>query len=156
MIIAYLNINSIRNKIEQLGSLVSKNVDILIVAETKLDDTFPIGQFLLPGFKVPFRSDRNKNGGGILAYVREEVPSKELSDFNCPKDIECITIEINLQKTKWVIFGIYRPPCQNETYFLEEIGRGIDHYSPKCENFVVIGDFNSEESNSKLSDFSVI
>ena len=75
LIIAYLNIKSIRNKFEQLECLVSKNVDVLIVAETKLDDTFPTGQFLLPGFKVPFRLDRNKNGGGILANVREDVPS---------------------------------------------------------------------------------
>ena len=154
LIIAYLNINSIRNKFEQLELLVSKNIDILIVAETKLDDTFPTGQFLLPGFKVPFRLDRNKNGGGILAYIREEVPSKNLSEFNYPKDIECVTIEINLHRSKWVLFGIYRPPCQNETYFLEEIGKAIDHYSPNYENFVVIGDFNFEENNSKLSDFS--
>ena len=154
LIIAYLNINSTRNKFEQLEFLVSKNVDVLIIAETKLDDTFPTGQFLLPGFKVPIRLDRNKNGGGILAYIREEVPSKDLSEFNYPKDIECVTIEINLHKSKWVLFGIYRPPCQKETYFLEEIGKAIDHYSHNYENFIVIGDFNCEENNGKLSDFS--
>ena len=52
------------------------------------------------------------------------------------------------------MFGIYRPPCQNETYFFEEIGKAIDHYSPNYEKFAVIGDFNCEEDNSKLTDFS--
>ena len=41
LIISYLNINSIRNKIESLRLLISDNVDILIVAETKIDRTFP-------------------------------------------------------------------------------------------------------------------
>ncbi len=68
---------------------------MLIIAETKFDDT---GKFLLPGFKVPFRLDRNKNGEGILAYVREEVPSKQLSIFTFPNDIECVAMEIHLYK----------------------------------------------------------
>ena len=41
LIISYLNINSIRSKIESLQLLISDNVDILIAAETKIDRTFP-------------------------------------------------------------------------------------------------------------------
>ena len=76
LIIAYLNINSIRNKFEQLGFLVSKNVDVLIIAETKLDDTFPTGQFHLPGFKVPIRLDRNKNGGVFWHILGKRSPQR--------------------------------------------------------------------------------
>ena len=50
---AHLNINSIRNKIEGLKFLVAKNVDILVISETKLDETFPTSQFLIDGFKKP-------------------------------------------------------------------------------------------------------
>ena len=50
-----------------------------MISETKLDESFPIGQFLIDGCSVPFRLDRNKNGGGILLYVREDIPSKLLS-----------------------------------------------------------------------------
>ena len=63
--------NSIQNKFDSLKFLVAKNLDILVVSETKLDSTFPPGQFLIAGFKHPFRYDRNQNGGGILVYVRE-------------------------------------------------------------------------------------
>ena len=55
----------LRNKVEQLEFLVSKNLDALIVAETRLDDTFPTVQFLLPSFKVPFSLVCSENGGGI-------------------------------------------------------------------------------------------
>ena len=91
---------------------------------------------------------------GVFWLMLGKRSPQRNSDLICPKDIECVTIEINLHKTKWVIFGIYRLPCQNEAYFFEEIGKAIDHYNPNYENFVVIGDFNSEESNSKLCDFS--
>ena len=69
LIIAQLNINSIRNKSDSLKFLVAKNVDILVVIETKIDGTFPSGQFLIEGFKPPLRYDRNKHGGGILVYI---------------------------------------------------------------------------------------
>ena len=47
-----------------------------MVSETKLDESFPPGQFLLDGYSVPFRFDRDGNGSGILLYVREDIPSK--------------------------------------------------------------------------------
>ena len=53
-IFSYLNINSVRNKFKNMSSLISTKVDILIVAETKLDSSFPTTQFLIPGFHHPF------------------------------------------------------------------------------------------------------
>ena len=42
----------------------SGNIDILIIGESKLDDTFPSSQFLIDGYAEPFRRDRNVQGGG--------------------------------------------------------------------------------------------
>ena len=47
-----------------------------MVSETKLDGSFPQGQFLIETFYSPFRFDRNKNGGGIILYVWEDIPVK--------------------------------------------------------------------------------
>ena len=44
-----------------------------MVSETKLDESFASGQFLLDGYSVPFGSDGNGNGGGILLYIREDI-----------------------------------------------------------------------------------
>ena len=41
-------------------------VDVFMISETKLDDSFPEGQFFIDGYHTPFRYDRNGNGGGIL------------------------------------------------------------------------------------------
>ena len=51
LIITHLNINSLRNS----------KVDILTISGTKIDQSFPLGQFKINGFNAPFRLDRNGN-----------------------------------------------------------------------------------------------
>ena len=46
-----------------------------MISETRIDESFPVGHFLLAGFSVPYRSDRDSKGGGVLLYVREGIPS---------------------------------------------------------------------------------
>lgn len=53
VIIGQLNINSLRNKFLSLTHLIKGNLDILILTETKLDNTFPEKQFIIPGYKKP-------------------------------------------------------------------------------------------------------
>ena len=79
LIIGHLNINSLRNKFELLTHQIKDNIDILMISETKLDESFPASQFFMKGFGSPHRLDRNCNGGGILLYIREDIPSKLLS-----------------------------------------------------------------------------
>ena len=49
---------------------VSGNIEILLITETKIDSTFPVNHFSLNGYNVPYRNDRNTNGGGIGLYSR--------------------------------------------------------------------------------------
>ena len=97
IIIGHLNINSIRNKFECLKYMIDKNVDLLLISETKLDETFPEQQFHIEGFSPPYRRDRNDKGGGLLLFVREYVPSRKINVELSPQ-IEAIVIEINLKK----------------------------------------------------------
>ena len=66
VIISYININSIRNKFSGFSEMIGENVDILVIAETKIDSSFPTSQFLIDGFKSPYRLDVSGNSGGIL------------------------------------------------------------------------------------------
>ena len=101
LIIAHLNINSIRNKFDFLVDKIKGNVDIMVISETKLDNTLPNERFLIDGFNEPIRLDRNKNRGGILIFIREDIPTKVLSFETLP--IEGFFIEINLYKKKWLL-----------------------------------------------------
>ena len=88
---------------------------MLLISETKIDNTFPVGQFFVPRYSLPFRHDHARNGGGIMLYVEEHIPCRMLSKFTFEKEIEAFAIVINLRKVKWLlvcsynqIFVIYR------------------------------------------------
>ena len=53
VLIGNLNINSIKNKSDHLKGTALKCIDILNLTETKLDETFPISQFVMDGFSKP-------------------------------------------------------------------------------------------------------
>ena len=65
VIIGNLNTNSPLNKFDQLREIVLKRVDVLVITETKLDNTFLTSQLLVTGFSVPYRFYRNRNEGGL-------------------------------------------------------------------------------------------
>ena len=152
LLLGYININSIRNKIEQLASIISDSFDVIAIAETKLDETFPTSQFIIDSYMKPYRYDRNKHGGGLLVYVKVGIPSKHLQVYSFPDDIEVIVVEINLKKQKWLLLCLYRPPSQSQEYFFGEIEKSLDFFSSKFENFMLIGDLNCETDDNTLID----
>ena len=73
LIIAHLNINSTTNKFESLSFMVENNVDMLLISETKLDDSFPSGQFKICGYGMPYQNDANSMSIGLLVYIRDDI-----------------------------------------------------------------------------------
>ena len=65
LVFAHKNINLIGNKSELLVIQVKGNIDVLIISETKIDYSFPFGNFLIDGFSKPYRIDRDAFDGGI-------------------------------------------------------------------------------------------
>ena len=94
LIFAHLNINSIRNKFEELISQVKGTVDFQMISETKIDDSFPIANLLIDGFSQPYRIERNSSGGGIMLYVREDIPSNLLKVESLPIDGFCFELKL--------------------------------------------------------------
>ena len=52
-IIAQININSIQNRFQTLVSLVTFTSDILMISETKIDQSFPLSQFMIDESSMP-------------------------------------------------------------------------------------------------------
>ena len=94
-----MNINSIRNKFDTLTYIIGNNIEIILISEKKIDDTFPTDQFFIKGFSAPYRQDRNRTGGRLLLLAREDVPSR-ISNPKSKTDIEALSVEINLRKRK--------------------------------------------------------
>ena len=153
IIIGSLNVNSIPYKFDALKAVIPGNIDIFVIVETKLDPSFDTAQFSIEGFNEPYRIDRNRSGGGLLIYVREDIPSRLLNLHSFPNDIEGLIVEINLRKTKWLLCGTYHPPGQSDKYFFDHLGKALDIYSDKYDKFLLTGDFNSEEDEPCLNTF---
>ena len=156
IMIGSLNINSLPKKFDQLKEIIAKNLDILTIQETKLDASFPPQQFVLPGYSEPYRLDRNRDGGGVLVYVREDIPSKLLNKHNFTKYVEGLFVEINLRKTKLLFFGGYRSDHReyglSKMEYLEQLCFGLDKYSG-YEKVLIAGDFNIDNDDEILQDF---
>ena len=70
VIIGLLNGNHFAGKYNDFKLIIRGNIDIMILVETKLDNSYPTSQFLIDSYSTPFRRDRNKSGGGILVCER--------------------------------------------------------------------------------------
>ena len=119
--LSYLNINSIRKKFDDLKLIINENVDIICIAETKIDKSFPTARFLLPGFNKPYRLDISDKQGGLLIYIKAHLASRLLSTHISPKDMQAIPFELNLRKEKWIFVCSHRPAKQDSQHFLENL-----------------------------------
>ena len=109
-----------------------------MISETKLDPSFPNGQFHILGFSEHYRFDRNGNGDGILPYIREDIPSKLIVT---KMTIEGFFCRNQFEKKKWVLCCSYNP----KTSLIS-----------KHDNFMLIGDLNAEPTEATVSDFCKI
>ena len=103
-----------------------------MIMETKLDESFPIGQFFINGFSSPFGLDRDKNGGAILLYIREDISSKLLAIENTT---EAFFASINLQKKKWLISSSYNPNKALITNHMAVLSKAIDIFTTNYVTF---------------------
>ena len=124
--------------------MVTMEIDILIITETKFDDSFPASQFLIQGFCTPFRLDRNKNGGGILLYISNHITSTKLNKYIIKNQVEAFFVEIRIINSIWLLCCSYHPnklqivSCKLYTYF--------NKYGDK----LTMGDFNVDVKEISL------
>ena len=100
LLIGHFKINSIRNKVDMLSYMIGNKIDILMISESKLNDTFPSSQFVIDSFTEPFRLDRTRNGGGILLYVKNNISATLLTNYTLPEDIEALFVEFVIENFK--------------------------------------------------------
>ena len=149
--IRHLNVNSLRNKFISIEELIKSKLDIFLVSETKVNHSFTNQQFAIDGYKTN-RRDRKNIGGGLLFYMNENIPCRELTTEQIDTNFEIIFLEITLRTRKWLVIGLYKPPNQKEEYFKKNLGVVLNNYFSKYEH-ILLGDVNLTTSNKYLADF---
>lgn len=133
--------------------MIQGNIDIFCISETKLDQSYPTEQFIIPGYSSPYRLDGPKiikASGGMLVYIKEDIPSKRLKTHTLPIDIQVVPIELNFKKAKWLLIPIYRPPSKSKVEFISHLSHLIDNYVSNYDNILLLGDFNMEADENEM------
>ena len=129
-------------KIEELRSIALKsNAAIIGITESKLDDSvIDIDNYTL------IRCDRNRHGGGVACYIRDDINFTQKSVFD--SEIENIFIDVLLPKTRPFTVGIfYRPP--NKTNFIEKIINDFSKLNTEKNDLFILGDMNINLSQNR-------
>ena len=150
-IFAYININSLRYKFPELKPVIFKlQPAVFSIAETKLDESFNTGQFILEGYHPPFRRDRTAYGGGLMVYVRSDIPCRRL-DYHTPF-VESISLEVIINKTPWNVISAYKSPNKvSDQQFISDMEFLYDRSTSQYDRTILLGDLNYDLLDYKKS-----
>ena len=106
-----------------LVKYVGNNVDILMVPETKIGNTFAESQFSIECFSTPYRLDETTKGREVLFYIRQDIPSNYLKKITVnDESFERFFVQLNLRSKKWFL-----------GYYFEKLF-GNNNFSPQQTN----------------------
>ena len=135
----YLNVNSSLSKIEELRTLaINTNLSVLGITETKLDNTVSNEKLKIDGYNL-LQSNRNKNGGGVACYIKNNIAHNRQSSISA--NIKNIVLYILLPKSKPITMGIiYRP--HNQIDFIDHFNNALGKLSSQSNEIYLLGDSN--------------
>jgi hypothetical protein len=142
-VVVHYNIDSIlaEGRIEQLAlNCKILNVDCLVITESKLDNTIPNNLLQLNNFHEPLRHDRNRNGGGCLIYIAENLTFKHCKD-NQSEKYEHLWVDVRVNNQVYTINALYRPSTDNTSEVYTEF---------LTESEIILSKLNSHKSDFKI------
>ena len=103
------------------------------------------------------RGVRNIHGGGVAAFIRSGILSRRRKDIEC-NELENITYEVILNKSKSCFLCVYRPPHVSNEFFGSDLSKTLDKCITHYDHYSVIGDLNydliSEMKGKPLTDLT--
>lgn len=141
--VVHLNVHFLLKKLDEIKYLLSKfsEISILGLCETFLSDTVTDTEINVDGFSLERKDRENKTGGGIVVYLKQNIPYVRKYEFETP-DIEMIVIEVCYDKTApFVIAFVYRPP-NSARCWVDQIELQLSCLFDQYREVYLIGDFN--------------
>jgi hypothetical protein len=123
--------------------LLSDNpFDILAINETKIDSSILNAEIHIDNYTI-VRFDRNRFGGGVALYIKNNIPYTERKDL-VPDYLEMTCVEITRQHSKPLLIATwYRPPNSELDIFTN-----FELFLFKCDmenkELFLVGDLNCD------------
>ena len=119
MLIQFWHQIELTSYMKYVNSLI---INVLIISESKLDQTIPNNLIKIPGYHEPLRHDRlinGRNGGGVLMYISEDLAFQQRPEFQS-EFFEHVWADVRINGKIFAINGINRPPnAENHNLFMD-------------------------------------
>ena len=135
----HLNMNSLLSKIDELSDITNYIKPVILgITESKLDSSVTNAEVNINGYSI-IRNDRNRNGGGVACYIRNDLCFNIKNIFS--NSIEHVFFEILIPKVKPIAIRIfYRLP--NENYLFNVFSNDFPQIDNKTNKIYLLRDFN--------------
>ena len=132
----HLNINSLLPKIDELRHMTRLNSAAVIgISASELGKSITNSKIWISNYDL-LRCDRNRNGGGVSCYIRNDLRYTQNNLF--PNNIENAFF---FSKTKLITAEIvYQPP--NQTNFIKSLKEHFTKLDTTNKETYILGDFN--------------
>ncbi len=144
MIISHLN-SLPENVVHIEDALIKEPLELLCISETKLNEShlqdFSIGQYRTFRRDRPPNLCRNWTGGGVITWVRGDIPSSRRPDQESP-NAETLCIELNVKYEKWLIICCYNPNSSMSESYMKKLSTLVDKSLTQYK-FITVIDLNN-------------
>ena len=86
----------------------------------------------------------------VMFDINENIPCKSLSPEEVPNNWKIIFIEFSIKTQKWLCIGRYKLLPKSGEYFLDKLSFILNKLTGKCDNIMLMGDFNLTVENNNL------
>lgn len=152
----YCNARSLRNKMDELVSLVSLyDFDIISIMEAwfseKYNGDLP-AEWEIKGYNSIIYQRENRRGGGVILYIKDSFVMCNLHGIKEDPHVESVWLDLLALDNIWLWVALfYRSPCppSDENYeyiknlnnnYIKEISKGLEEIGNKV--VLIMGDFN--------------
>ena len=143
--VASLNVNSLLLHIDEIRATVKElGIHILAINETKLDGHIADELVDIDGFSIK-RCDRNRNGGGVAIYVKDNLFDKCSVREDVPvSSLEAVCIECKpVRSAPFIVFAWYRPPDESVDIF-RQLEESLQYLDNENKEVILLGDTNCD------------
>ena len=147
-----LNINSLNKYCEELVTfleLLKFQPDILILQETRANVEHLLN-LSFPDYNYIIKNPINNRCGGIALLINKNIKFIHKKDLEIElNNVENIIIELQLNKIKYTVSGIYKHPNVKSKDLLDVLIKQLKNVPMKDNTFVLAGDLNIDFKNKE-------
>lgn len=159
----HINIQSLNSKMMEFRDYIENfkiNFDVIILTEvwsTNID----FFHNLIPGYQFIYQLPKKSIVGGVAMYVNNTCSFQICDNISLPEiesnKIENLWIELEKNKSKFIIGGLYRHPNGNINKFCEGFEQSLTKLTGMNKTALIFGDFNinflHHDSNKDISNY---